>query len=874
MQNQWEFQRERKESGMNKRSVRKKAAAGTALFLAAAMPVTTAWAGEEAVRAQKEQTVYVNADENGTPEKVIVSSWLKNTEGASTLQDYSSLSGIENVKGNEEYTVGEDGSILWNAQGSDIYYRGEGSTELPVEVKMTYYLDGQEMNPQDLAGKSGQVKIRIDYVNHSRQQVEVEGEQIDTVTPFLMVTGMILPNENFSNVQVKNGKVISDGQKSLVIGLGLPGPAEELSMENVENLKDVEIPDYVEVTANAKDFSLDMTATLVSTGTLSQLGLDNGGNLQELKEKLDQLTDGSTQLVQGSGELEDGTLALEAGARQLAEGLAGADGGAQALKEGLDQLDSRKQDLLDGVDRLVQGLDGMDAGVGELKTGIFSYTDGVEKLAQGTAQVDAGAGQIEDGLKLICGDSPEGGQSIRDLQEGAASLEQGVAAYTEGVASLNEGLSLLQAQLQDQLGQASELPESARQLIQGCDSLEKALGQISQGVGQVKQASAGMKAQMETLNQGIGKAGELIRTAAQVISENMTNNVEAANKAAKGQAQQQANAQAKNQGESQANQQMNQKVSAALAAAGVTGEQAEQVMKNLGTIGLDIRTDINIDVSGNMAAGTETLEGIANQLLGIADQMKQIDISGITSLEAGANQALAAVEQLETGTKQLAQAGEGLENFPQLAKQIQDAVDQLTSGAGQLTAQNQQLTDGVKALKGGLQTTTEALKKLEAGAGTLKEGTASLQAGAHQVIRYNVSLNQGIGQLQLGSKELSEGGKTLQAGAQVLSDGVGQLAQGAGTLKEGTAQLKNGGSQMVSGTDELASGASALKKGMEELDREGIQKISQVLNGDLQDILRKLDAAVEADGQYHAFDGKNDGEEDSVKFIIETAGIQ
>ena len=79
---------------------------------------------------------------------------------------------------------------------------------------------------------------------------------------------------------------------------------------------------------------------------------------------------------------------------------------------------------------------------------------------------------------------------------------------------------------------------------------------------------------------------------------------------------------------------------------------------------------------------------------------------------------------------------------------------------------------------------------------------------------------------------------------------------------------------MVSGTDELASGASALKKGMEELDREGIQKISQVLNGDLQDILRKLDAAVEADGQYHAFDGKNDGAEDSVKFIIETAGIQ
>ena len=202
---------------MKKRMIKKNAAAGTAFLLAAAMPASAVWAGEETARPEKEQTVYVNADEKGAAQKIIVSNHLKNTEGADTLEDSSSLSDIENVKGEETYKEGEDGTILWDADGKDIYYQGESSEELPVEVKMTYYLDGQEIQPEELAGKSGKVKIRIDYLNHSSQKVGEEGKEV--VTPFLMMTGMILPNENFSNVEVTNGKVISDGQKSIVVGI-------------------------------------------------------------------------------------------------------------------------------------------------------------------------------------------------------------------------------------------------------------------------------------------------------------------------------------------------------------------------------------------------------------------------------------------------------------------------------------------------------------------------------------------------------------------------------------------------------------------------------------------------------------------------------
>ena len=103
---------------------------------------------------------------------------------------------------------------------------------------------------------------------------------------------------------------------------------------------------------------------------------------------------------------------------------------------------------------------------------------------------------------------------------------------------------------------------------------------------------------------------------------------------------------------------------------------------------------------------------------------------------------------------------------------------------------------------------------------------------------------------------------------------MGQLAQGAGDLKEGTSQLKSGGSQLEAGAGELTAGARALQEGMEELDREGIQKISQTLSGSLEEVYEKLEAAVEADGSYHLFDGRNDGEADSVKFIIETAAVE
>ena len=186
----------------------------------------------EKKKSTKEETVYVKASPAGETQEIIVSDWLKNTDGNTSISDKSDLTDIKNVKGDE--TFSQDGDTLtWDANGSDIYYQGTSTKSLPVSVNVTYYLDGKEISADDLAGKSGHVKMVYQYTNHMKQ-----GE---IYTPFVLFTGMILPGDNFSNVKVNNGKSISDGDKNIVIGVGLPGLEDSLKIKGSDILDDMDI---------------------------------------------------------------------------------------------------------------------------------------------------------------------------------------------------------------------------------------------------------------------------------------------------------------------------------------------------------------------------------------------------------------------------------------------------------------------------------------------------------------------------------------------------------------------------------------------------------------------------------------------------------
>ena len=171
----------------------------------------------------KDETVYVIANADGSVSKIIVSDWIKNTLGSASLKDKTELSDVVNVKGDESYTVDGDNMKVWDAQGNDIYYQGNIEKELPVGLRVSYTLDGSQISAEDLAGKSGKVTIRFDYQNNQYAMTEIDGKREKIYVPFAMLTGMMLDNGVFSNVEVTNGKLINDGDRTIVAGIASPG---------------------------------------------------------------------------------------------------------------------------------------------------------------------------------------------------------------------------------------------------------------------------------------------------------------------------------------------------------------------------------------------------------------------------------------------------------------------------------------------------------------------------------------------------------------------------------------------------------------------------------------------------------------------------
>ena len=342
-----------------------------AMFLAAVLtiPAAVPVAASEST-ADKEETVYVKTDANGEEKTVIVSDWLKNFSGEAKIKDATDLTDVENVKGNETYKRGKKDSITWNANGKDIYYQGTSDKNLPVSMKVTYYLDGKEISPKKLVGKSGKVKIRYEYENHSAVTKTINGKQTTVYTPFTMITAAILNTDNFSNVKATNGKVISDGYIHIVIGVAMPGLADSLNLKNTSIGSNFDIPEDFEITADVEDFQMTVTATVANSDTLSEFGLDDAGDLSELTDSLkdlenatDKLCDGSGDLVKGieklvtaSGKLKSGTKQIAVSSKQLATGLDKLVNGSTTLKKGTSQLAKGTSALPSSTEKLDYGV--------------------------------------------------------------------------------------------------------------------------------------------------------------------------------------------------------------------------------------------------------------------------------------------------------------------------------------------------------------------------------------------------------------------------------------------------------------------------------------------------------------------------------------
>lgn len=204
----------------------------------------------------KAETVYVKAAADGSTQEITVQTDLKNDSSSDQIADYSELTDIKNTEGSEEFIQESDGSILWENNGEDIHYEGTSDAELPVTVSITYYLDGTEISAEELAGKSGSLRIRFDYTNHTSQTVSVNGKNEETPVPFAVLSAVLLSEETASDVAVTNGKILSMNGQTVILGYACPGLTESLGLSGYELTEDISVPEYVEVTADVTDFEL------------------------------------------------------------------------------------------------------------------------------------------------------------------------------------------------------------------------------------------------------------------------------------------------------------------------------------------------------------------------------------------------------------------------------------------------------------------------------------------------------------------------------------------------------------------------------------------------------------------------------------------
>lgn len=366
----------------------------------------------------KSETVYAVMDADGNTTDVSVSEWLKNEGKSNNLSDYSNLKNIKNTSGDEK--MSRDGNkLVWAAKGKDIHYTGDYDGELPVKVKVSYYLNGTKVSADEIAGKKGNVKIRFDYdINDS-----VKENGYSLTRPYAIVSAVVLSNDNFTNVTVNNGKAVNDGNSTAVVGIALPGMSDNLQ------INELDIPDHVTINAKTTNFEIDGTYTVADSGFMNDVDTtkldDATGQIDELESALDKLSDASKKLVDGSSKLAKGANKLADSSSQIEEG-------TETLKDGTGNLKAGVKDLSDGANQLVAGAQDLSSGTTQMKEGteaLNSSVNGADGLAgnNGSAKkLSAGAARVDAGIKQM-------GKTIEAQNDKLAKTAKSISDNLDGV---------------------------------------------------------------------------------------------------------------------------------------------------------------------------------------------------------------------------------------------------------------------------------------------------------------------------------------------------------------------------------------------------------------------------------------------------------
>ena len=779
--------------------------------------------------ADKDESVYLISDANGNVNKTIVVDHLKNKDKKDTLEDASNLSDIENVKGKEKFTQSGD-KLTWQAGGKDIYYQGTATEEPPVTQKVTYYLDGKEISPEDLAGKSGKVKIRFDYTNTTSYTETVNGEKQTVSVPFAAITGLVL-GDGFENIEVTNGKAEVSDSSSVVLGYALPGLKDSLGIKDKDLDGDVNIPEYMEMTADVENFSMPAAMTFVVNASdyVSTDGIDTS----DLDDMINDLKDASTQLQDGSKTLAEGT-----------------------------------DTLADGLSTLQSKLGTFASGVGTLKSGLKTYTDGVSTLSGGLNTLNSNVPTLSNGITTL-------NSSAKSLNDGVALLNATVSAkFTD-----SEKKTLLDQVHSTLESQKSEIEKQAQTTVA---SQKTAIQKQAQSAVDLQKTDIQKQAQSTVADQK-----EDIEKKAQAAVDDQKEQI----KSVAAETVKQQETEIKNQAASAVEQEFTsgktdyitneaKKQLESIKPVIESGVKAQFVQKmaekNHAITDYDSAKtffDQNVGMKDGAAEAcvNEQIDTIINNLAGsVASTAK--DASKIAAGEAAYTAASqTAGEAAYTGAS-LAAGTAAYTAARQTAGEAAYAGASLAATTAAYTGASQAATTAAYtgAVSGAEQATITSAEQTKA---TVAASINQKQANGYSLVTGMKALADGTQTLYNSVPTLTSGIKQLVDGSNTLVANNAQLNSGASQLADGTNQIVSGVDQLTTGSKTLSEGAHTLADGMVQFNEEGINKILDAYNGDLKPFTDKLQAVIDAGEEYQTYSAIADGQTGSVKFIYKLASI-
>lgn len=514
----------------------------------------------------KDETVYSKLDAYGKSYSNIVNAHIANEEEAELINDLSNLVNIVNVGGDESFEKNND-SIIWKAEGKDIYYQGESKEELPIECSIKYELDGEEKTKEEIIGKSGKVKITIKYENKDEHIVNINGKQEKLYTPFIVACGTIIDDGENKNITITNGKVINDGTKTFALAIALPGLQDSLGIRE----EIVTIPDTIELTMDTTNFEMNNIITFATPKISGGEDLDISKTVNKLYGKVDELQSAGVMLEEGANTLKNGTdeyskksKEFNSAMKSVALGVNTINSNYSEISKGIELLNGASLQVLNGVTKVAENMEKIGSSLAELKKAGELISGGQEQIKQAidttinnmngitTADNSAKVGEIKakiadnnsmiqklnasntnlEGLKLNLTDASQ----IAIIDEQIRTNNDAIKNLNENIKEENSMVSILNS---TDTSKALELKKNLQEIsskmatLQGTTKiLTDGIGAVNAGIIELNSKSGDIIYGAKAINEGIlklSKGSKAVQGGLNMIDTSATKLLEANN---------------------------------------------------------------------------------------------------------------------------------------------------------------------------------------------------------------------------------------------------------------------------------------------------------------------------------------------------------